>query len=381
MSKRVAWLRWGAVLSLFAPAAMAAGPTCNAAANETLLSWPAVDPVWQMCWVPVQSSVGPRGSGLELRSVYYKGTLVLKRAHSPLLFAEYRDGAGGNCYRDWKDDPSSFIAAVSMRNQLGTGTPAPTTNCDRSASPTTSYGTCPYQLPGMNASNCFQGVAIQDNGDHVTITTEYDASWYAYASRFTFYANGSIEPQFGFGNNNGTYNNVTHWHHNYWRLDFDIDGPGGDTVYEGSTLKSTEFSAVRDTSGRQSWSVMDGPPDARFGYRLSPGPLDAEIAANESGRGFHTVDLMATEWINNEYGDSASNNLSNCQMNQNALVNGASLVSKDVVLYYRVSVRDATANNWPTSQNAIPQDSMICKKRGPLLELIGELPLFRNGAE
>src|SRR5690606_13039415 len=130
------------------PMAQAGGsPTC--VGSESKLSWPAVNPIWEMCWLDPSDSIGPRGSGMELRNVYWNGQLVLRRAHAPMLFAEYRGGAGGDCYRDWKDVRTSTLAAAVVQNQLGDipgGGNAAITACDRSSHPTNSYGTCPFQL-------------------------------------------------------------------------------------------------------------------------------------------------------------------------------------------------------------------------------------------
>ena len=359
-------------------AAHADSPTCADA--ETKLSWPATDPVWEMCWLPPNLSVGPDGSGMELRKVHFKGHPVFVRAHAPLLFAEYKDGAGGDCYRDWKNDTTPVLADRAVQNRLGISVdPASaTTSCDRSREPTASYGTCPYAISGYPNANatCFSGVAIEDGGDHVTLTTQYRASWYMYSSRWTFYANGNIEPSFGFGNNNGTYNSVTHWHHNYWRMEFDIDGVNN-TVSKNGVDQTAEFIDLRDATGGpggtpKTWEVRN--PTTGNGYRLVPGAADYDIPTDESRRGFHTVDLMATKQHNNEYGDRSNNPLSACAMDQSALVNGESLANTSIALYYRVAVRDSTANSWPpgcSGSGCIPQDSMVCKKTGPTLVAFG----------
>ena len=88
-----------AVAALFSPIAASAGhPNCTA--DERLLSWPDSAPLWEMCWLrPVESS-GGNGSGLELRDVYFRGQLVLKRAHTPILADKYLPGGCG-CFRDW----------------------------------------------------------------------------------------------------------------------------------------------------------------------------------------------------------------------------------------------------------------------------------------
>ncbi|MCR6700356.1 MAG: hypothetical protein NVV68_03960 [Dokdonella sp.] len=267
--------------------AHADSPTCSGA-NETKLSWPATDPVWEMCWVPVNQSVGPQGSGLELRDVHYNGHLVMRRAHAPLLFAEYKGGAGGDCYRDWKDDPSPILANTSVQNQLGTpnfGALALNV-CDVSQSPTASYNTCPYGQTAPAGSSCFNGVAIEDLGDEVRLTVQYRADWYMYSSRWAFFKDGRIQPYFGFGNRNGTFNSVTHWHHNYWRMEFDIDNAGNQVVSENGVDKPTEFSALRSPTGganggARTWEVRN--PDSGRGYRLIPGAGDYAVPTNDSG--------------------------------------------------------------------------------------------------
>lgn len=362
----------------FSALAHADSPTCTS--PETKLSWPAINPIWEMCWLPPDQSVGADGSGMELRKVYFKGHLVFTRAHAPMLFAEYKDGAGGNCYRDWKNDTTPVLADHAVQNKLGLSVDPlkATTSCDRSKSPTASYGICAYQLTGYpNATaTCFSGVAIEDGGDHVTLTTQYRASWYMYSSRWTFYNNGTIQPAFGFGNNNGTYNSVTHWHHNYWRMEFDIDA-GNNTVSTNGVDQATEFSDLRNATGGagggpKTWEVRN--PISGNGYKLVPGNNDYLVPTNQSGRNFHTVDVMATQQHANEYADRTDNPLSSCTMNTSALVNNESLLNTNIALYYHTSVRDSTSNNWPpgcTGANCIAQDSMECKSTGPTLIAFG----------
>lgn len=359
-------------------AALADSPTC--ASPETKLSWPAVNPIWEMCWVRPSDSVATDGSSLELRKVYFKGHLVMRRAHVPMLFAEYRTST---CYRDWKDTDVAFLSDHAVQNKLGISIDPPhaTTSCDRSKDPTMAYGDCPFQLSGYpNATaSCVSGVSIEDGGDHVTLTTQHSAAWYQYTSRWMFYSDGRMEPQFGYGNNDGTNSSITHWHHNYWRMEFAIDDPVNaiNTVSVNDIDKATEFSDLRNATGGpggvpKTWEVRN--PLTGNGYRLVPSSDDYLIPTNESGRNFHTTDVMATKQHDGEYGDRSDNPLGVCAMNQNALVNGESLVNTSIALYYRVSVRDATNNNWPpgcSGATCIPQDSMICKKRGPTLVPFG----------
>lgn len=355
---------------------MAASPVCNSAANENKVSWPnAENPVWEMCWLRPTRSSGARGSGLELRNVHFRGLLVMKRSHAPILFAEYRNSA--TCYRDWKDTEASMLVEPAVRNVLGT--PAifsSTTSCDISASPTASFGLCPFSVPGRTAQDCNGGgVALEnlpaDGG--FRITAQYEAAWYKYTSRYVFNANGDIGVEFGFGNSDGTNNNLTHWHHNYWRFDFDIDGANRDQISLNGESLSTEFASVRGR--RDVYAVTD--LASQFGYEIYAGSNDLLFPANESGRNFHTSDIIGTRYIAGEYTDRGSTNvLSDCEMRSSNLANGQSIEDTDVVVYYRASVRDTTASNWPAPDGGFaPQDSMVCKRAGPTLKLVGNFPI------
>jgi hypothetical protein len=366
--------------------AHAASPNC-ATAGGTLLSWPTGSPVWEMCWLGPNSSSGPRGSGLEVREVHYRGFLVAKRIHSPMLFAEY---TSSTCYRDWKDQSTPTLAHSSTHNTMAVPpdlSRLATTSCSVSNHPTLSYGICPHGQPTGNGFVCSSGanVIIEDLGDRVRLVSQYRADWYMYDSRITFRLGGNIEPLFGFGNHNGNFNGTTHWHHNYWRFDFDIDGMAN-TVAMNDVDQATEFHALRGGPGSTTWSVRN--TTTGRGYRLVPGGNDYGVATNESGRGFHNVDFMATRYQASEYGDNPNYNLLDCTMNQNALVNSQDIANQDVVLWYRVAVRDSTANNWPPgcsgSGTCVPQDSMICKSAGPVLEPFGPWGndlIYANGFE
>ena len=344
--------------------AFADAPVC--AGSERLLSWPSSNPIWEMCWLPPSLSVGPDGSSLELRKVHFKGHLVLRRAHVPLLFAEYNSST---CYRDWKNTDANFLADRAVQNKLGISIDPPhaTTSCDRSSDPVQAYGDCPFQLSGYPnaAATCVKGVSIEDGGDHVTLTTQHSAAWYQYTSRWTFWSDGRMEPSFGFGNKDGTGSETTHWHHNYWRMEFAIDDPANavNAISINGVDQTTEFSDLRNASGGpggtpKTWEVRN--TTTGNGYRLVPSADDHLVPANESGRGFHTVDVMGTKQHDGEYGDRSDNPLGVCAMNQSALVNGESIANTAVALYYRVSVRDTTG-----------QDSMVCKTRGPSFQPFG----------
>ena len=373
---------------LIANSASAAGANC-AVVGGTLLKWPATGTIWEMCWLKPSDSSHTQGSGLELRDIHYRGTRVAKRMHAPILFAEYRGSS--TCYRDWKDADARFVASPSVRNQLGipVGFDA-TTSCDLSQAATASYGNCPFSTaPGSNfiSADCISapgGVAIEDKSDHVVLTTQYSASWYQYTSRYVFWANGDIQPEFGFGNNNGTNNNLTHWHHNYWRWDFDIDGTGNNIIKANGISQANEFTGLRSLTGGPSsgptyWDAITTKP-GEFGYRIVSGSGDY-TPANESGRNLHTVDVLGSVFKNAEFADKSTNSLSDCTFVPGNIANNESIDNKDVVFWYRASVRDTTADNWPpgcSGASCEPQNSMVCKQAGPTITQIGDWPIFRG---
>jgi hypothetical protein len=109
MKRTLPLLVLATMVSCVSTNALADSPTC--VSPETKLSWPAKNPVWEMCWLRPNQSIGPRGSGMELRNVYFNGQLVMRRAHAPMLFAEYAGGGGGDCYRDLKNNVTQVLAA------------------------------------------------------------------------------------------------------------------------------------------------------------------------------------------------------------------------------------------------------------------------------
>lgn len=393
----------GVALAGFGATAFAASPTCNAAAGETKLRWPSVGaPIWELCWVPprrqrpgfpndLPGSSGPQGSGLEIRNAYFRGVLAVKRAHAPMLFAEY---TSSTCYRDWKDESESFAVEPAARNQLREAPPArffAVTTCDVSTQPIASYGACPWAgnpvfngAPGsplapLTAANCTSHtnsqastVAIEQSldGSFVEMTTNHQAAWYKYGSRLRLFNDGSIGAEFGFGNSNGTNNSITHWHHQYWRFDFDIDGPAGDQLIVNDILRTTEFQMLRqDGATTNTLKIVD--QRTGFGYEMRPGRGDS-TPANNSGRGFHTTDVIGTVQKNGELTDRGNtNNIQDCQMQAANLITPAEDISNaDTVVYYRVSARDVAG-----------VDAMVCKRAGPTFAAIGDWPLFRGDFE
>ncbi|HHL31107.1 MAG TPA: hypothetical protein ENJ41_00885 [Oceanospirillales bacterium] len=348
------------VLLIFSLRVFAGSPACTGP-GEVKVSWPTVNPVWELCYLTPANSSAAQGSSLEIRDAYYNGHLVLERSHVPMLFANY---ASTTCYRDWKNTNSNFLRADKVENPLR----AAITTCDASTSQTQAVFNCPFQNvngPGTvgNSADCFQGVQVEKYPDRLLLTTNHSAAWYKYSSRYTFYLDGRIQPRFGFGNSDGTNFGITHWHHAYWRINFDIDGADNDEVFSNQNLMTTEFSGLRDENTAQTWMVKDSV--TQRGYRIEATREDYLVDTDPSGDNYHEVDVMATRYklVGSipEYSDTpGSNNLGNCSMNENALVNGESLVGEDVVFWYRTAVND------------IANISLNCKSGGPIFYPVGD---------
>lgn len=358
------------ILTFVSIQALAGGggtPACNGP-NETKVSFPDVDPIWEMCYLAPSNSAGARGSSLEIRDAYFNGYYAIERAHVPMLFANYD---GGTCYRDWIDTDSAFLKPNPARVNF----PGATTTCDVSTSPTQIVDTCPFiNVTGGGGmigvgSDCITGVAVEKLEDRMILTTNHSAAWYKYSSRFTFYTDGRMAPRFGFGNSSGVNSEITHWHHAYWRINFDIDGSENDEVYIDNVKQTVEFHDQRgdDMNSAVTWTVKDNVTDR--GFKIEPTAEDYLIDVDEPPHnpdGYHNVDIMATQFrqVNGnlvEFSDTpGQNNLGNCDMDEDALVNGASIDGEDVVFYYRTAVQD------------LANMGLVCKFGGPVFSLVGD---------
>ena len=148
------------------------------------------------------------GTGIELRSVDYRGKRVLHRAHVPILNVKYDPGGCGP-YRDWQNEEGMIHAQgadVAPGFRLCTS-PAKT-----------------ILDTGSDAGD-YLGVGMYVKGQEVVLVSEMEAGWYRYISEWRLHADGTINPRFAFtGVENSCICNVHH-HHVYWRFDFDLRTP------------------------------------------------------------------------------------------------------------------------------------------------------------
>jgi len=325
-----------ALAALLSAGAALAQPTCTG--DEVLMSWPDVNPVWQFCWLRPADSSGPNGSGLEISNVYYNGHLLMKRGHAPIVNVLYPGGGCGGCYRDWMYTEEGFLS----NNLVAPGYSEPTSPCPQTVCELDATGgDCPFTGPPETCAGaiCFEGVAAQKLADRLIMTTQTSAGWYRYTMRWTFHLDGRIEPFFGFTAVNNFCPALTHIHHAYWRLDFDVDGPANDVVTEGPNPSGGGRSGPRyptvnlPTEAMRklnrpalTWAIADS--GTRRGYRLVPGN-EAALPADT----FAVGDVWILRYKSNEIDDTGQPG-AHCPIKFNNFVNGEGL-GTDLVFWYR----------------------------------------------
>jgi hypothetical protein len=243
MSPRTAFALVGflAHAGLAGSPAQAASPDC-ATAGGTLVQFPSPGPVWELCLLTPGQSSGTNGSGIEIREAFYNGHKVFKRAHVPILNVKYTSGAPCACYRDWFDEERKFEvrdSSGSIVNMSGTqnifdNASSVRTVCDAGGS----GGDIP-------PSTGFSGVAIERFPDHMVLTSQTEAGWYRYETKWTFFTDGRVHPQTGYAAVPSSCVSNNHHHNSYFRLDFDIDGAVQDAIGEAGSNQALTESGTR----------------------------------------------------------------------------------------------------------------------------------------
>jgi hypothetical protein len=280
--------------------------------------------LWRFLAVRPAASSGTNGSGVELRFVDYRGRRVLYRAHVPILNVKYQNDACGP-YRDWQNQ-EGMIQANGVNVAPG-------------------FRLCPTPAKtildtGSDTGN-FLGTAIYVQGREVVLVCEMQAGWYRYVSEWRLHANGTIRPRFGFSAVSSSCVCTVHYHHAYWRLDFDIRTPGNNRVREfnspplsGSSTwhtKNYEIRRPRDPARNRKWRVEHATTGA--GYEIIPGADDG-VATAMADWPFPRGDLWILRYRGSEIDDGVVAVGPPYEAGLNAWVNGESILNKDVVIWY-----------------------------------------------
>jgi hypothetical protein len=312
--------------------------------GATHVSWPGVNPVWDFCFRSPASSSGGNGSGLEFSEVKYNGTLVIARAHIPVLNVKYSDtgltGCGGanRCYRDWFYSQQPFQCAPTAAPGICTGESTP-----QSVDPNTACAggeactVCDH--PGMDAGS-FDGVAVESLPDRLKLTAQCQAGWYRYIPVWEFFADGTIQPHFVATSIDHTCVSFTHHHHAYFRLDVDVATSGANFVDQvlsgGSTQRVTTERSFTDTSpDRGKWRI--GSPGSPYVVEITRNPGDGAAGDPLPIPGdFPVADAWVLAYNSSEISDY-SNTTSGCAININPWDNTQNVDGADVVMWVRAA--------------------------------------------
>jgi hypothetical protein len=335
--------------------------------DENLINWPASGtPVWSLCWVRATKSSGGYASGLEIRNVYYNGHLALKRGHVPILNAVYEGGnCGGasHCYRDTVKTEMGYLTdnicpPPKTGTTCGYAEPScpPVMECDMASGMVDVCTMGQPPPPNECGQTCFVGVSAEQLPDRLILSTQLRAGWYRYDEKWTFLADGTIKPSWGFSAVFNPCTSFTHRHHAYWRLDFDVDGPASDKVVEGPTpigmgeIK-TEAKRLNNQPGLY-WEVTDR--NTGRGYRLVPG-AETENAPADT---FAVADFWVLKYKPEELDDKGQPGPA-CAIKINPFINNNSL-DQDLVVWYRTGFRH------------LDHDLDHCHVVGPTLVPVGD---------
>ena len=298
---------------------------------------------------PSASSGESDRSGIELQDVKYRGKMVLKRMHTPILNVNYDGGACGP-FRDWQWEEGMFEAA---------GTDVPGTNGgvrDCGDTPATTA------VDTNNDTGNFRGIAFYRQGDEVVLVSEMNAGWYRYICEYRFDSNGTIRPRYGYGATTNSCICLAHAHHVYWRFDFDIGG-STDNVIRPSRREfswgSPYSSEVRVHRGaRQNWLVQN--EKTLDAYMIRPNSNDGSAAQGSYGRG----DLWFVLYKAAEISDKSAGVYTGTPANLDSFVNGEAL-NTDLVIWYAAHLYHDDGGNKPTSFDTAPRVLTGHQVQGP----------------
>jgi len=311
--------------------------------GATHVAWPLAAPVWDFCFRPPSQSSGANGSGLELSDVRFHGTLVIARAHIPILNVKYTPNGfacGGQnlCYRDWFYSQQPFQCSPTVSPGICTGTTTPPSDPPVSCSGGTACTVCNH--PGMDAGS-FDGVAVESLPDRLKLTAQCQAGWYRYIPVWEFFADGTIQARFVATSIDATCVAYTHHHHAYFRFDVDVNGSAGnhvDQVFsDGSTQRvSTERNFIDTSPARSTWRV--GSPGSPYVVEISRNAGDGAAGdVQPVPNDFPIADGWVLVYDPNEVEDGAVLGSSNCPAGLNGFVNGQNVDGADVVMWIRAA--------------------------------------------
>jgi hypothetical protein len=320
---------------------VAAVPVVPGARQARVQVWRDDERLWDLVVVRPSASSGTNGSGVELRTVDYRGARVLHRAHLPIVNVEFGpEGIAAGCdpaYRHWANEEAAFEAE-------GEDIVGGFRLC--SAPPRT------ILEAGVDGGG-FRGVALWVDGDEVVVATQLQAGPYRYVNEWRLGADGTIRPRLGCSAASNSTTCQPHVHHAYWRLDFDILAPGSNVVREfndpairGETrwhLMRFEVKRPRDPAGGRFWRIRHD-RDGRD-YSVVPGPADGSAGAHDFGAGDVWILRYDPDEIDDYQGFTTDPALARAGLDR--FVSGEPVHSQDLVVWYGVHVHHSGDGSGP----------------------------------
>lgn len=277
--------------------------------------------IWSFLAIRPSASSGATSerSGIELRDVKYRGKMLMKRGHAPILNVKYANNTCGP-FRDWQYQEGMFQTEGTI-NDVTAGFRV----CSKATT----------ALESGNDTGNFRGVAVYTEGTETVLVTELNAGWYRYIHEWRLDVDGTIRPRYGYGATNSSCVCAIHYHHTYWRFDLDLGTPEKNLVYEGPLDSfwlqpplTTEAKFYRNSPNPQSWTIKNATSGEE--YRL--------VAGND-GTAFGDTYGKGDVWFL-RYKSSGANPIeiddpnTDTSANIDAWVNGESLTGGDIVIWY-----------------------------------------------
>ena len=202
---------------------------------------------------------------------------------------------------------------------------------------------------GVTERLCSGGNCSTRRGESLVLWSSSQMGMVNYLVRWEFRDDGSIAPAVGV---TGAlqYGDVSHSHNVYWRLDFDIDDPGGDTVQEfwrinpaygdgstgvhGWTTLLAETRRATDLATFRKWRVVDdagvNAGGRAWSYEIIPSPGDGWLRTT-TREGFSRGELWLTRARSEErYVSTETEDLLSGYLDRDPVV------GEDVVVWYAV---------------------------------------------
>jgi hypothetical protein len=280
--------------------------------------------LWEMLVTRPSASSGSDGSGIELRNVKYLGKSVFKQAHVPVLNVKYATDACGP-FLDWQYDEDSFQAP-----ETGAQNPAPGIRILASGQ------VAATSLESGTDTGNFRGVAIytQNVGavQETVLVTEMQAGWYRYIMEWRFANDGTIRPRFGFGATRNSCVCFVHYHHVYWRFDFDVVNPNNKLyqIERGRKFQRpviNERADFRNYQTNKSFLIQNG--SGNEAYLLVPNPTDGRWNQDNLTYGAGDFWFLKNPATGSELGTTL-----NTEINISPYLNNESIDNQDLVVWY-----------------------------------------------